>query len=44
MSYKPVKYPRILVSASRHKALFLEAGKKKISVAQLAEMKFKKAK
>jgi predicted HicB family RNase H-like nuclease len=44
MAYKPVKYPRVLVSKARHKALSLEATKKNISVAQLVEMKFKKAK
>lgn len=43
-SYKAPKYPRILVSPERHAALMKEAKEKKISVAELAEAKFKKAK
>lgn len=42
--YEAPKYPRVLVSPARHKALALEAEKRNISVAELAEEKFKIAK
>jgi predicted HicB family RNase H-like nuclease len=35
--------PRVVVSAARHDKLAAEAKKKKISIAELAEQKFKKA-
>ena len=38
------KYPRVMVSPERHIALATEAEKKGISIAELAEQKFKKAK
>lgn len=39
-----IKYPRVMVSAKRHAALKAEAAKRKISIQDLAEEKFKKAK
>lgn len=44
MPYKAPKYPRVMVSPARHKTLAAEAAKKKITVAELAEAKFKAAK
>lgn len=41
--YKPVKYPRVLVSNARHRKLFVEAAKRKTTVEELAEEKFKQA-
>lgn len=41
---KTPKYPRVMVSAKRHNALSAEAKKKGVSIAQLAEQKFKAAK
>lgn len=41
---KAPKYPRVMVSAKRHIALATEAKKKGVSIAALAEAKFKKAK
>lgn len=38
------KYPRVQVSGKRHNALAAEAKKRGISITQLAEEKFKKAK
>jgi len=38
------KYPRVMVSAKRHQALAKEAAKKGVSIAELAEAKFKIAK
>lgn len=40
MKYQAPKYPRIMVSAKRHKQLAAEAKKLKISIAQLAESYF----
>lgn len=42
--YVVPKYPRVLVSLKRHKALALEAAKQNVTVAELAEQKFLKAK
>jgi hypothetical protein len=42
-AYKKPADPRIVVSPARHKKLVEEAAKKKISVAELAEQKFVKA-
>lgn len=44
MSYKAVKYPRVLVSNKRHKALSIEADKRQITVAELVEEKLSKVK
>lgn len=41
MSYKTPKYPRVMVSKVRHEKLAKEAAKLKISIAELAEKKFK---
>lgn len=38
-----IKYPRIMVSVKRHKALKTEAAKRGVSMETLAEEKFKKA-
>ena len=38
------KYPRVMVSAKRHQILAKEAAKKGMSIAQVAEAKFKLAK
>lgn len=43
MTIKAPKYPRVQVSASRHIKLASEARKKKITITQLAEQKFSKA-
>jgi predicted HicB family RNase H-like nuclease len=42
MAYKVPKYPRILVRPKTHKKLSLEAAKKGISIAELAEEKLNK--
>jgi predicted HicB family RNase H-like nuclease len=39
--YEAPKYPRVLVSPARHKQLAAEAKKQGISIAELAELKFK---
>lgn len=39
--YKKPKYPRIVVSLSRHKKLRIEAEKRNITTQKLAEEKFK---
>lgn len=39
--YVAPKYPRIMVSSKRHAQLALEASKLGISIAELAEKKFK---
>lgn len=39
-----IEYPRVMVSHARHAALTKEANKRDISITQLAEEKFKKAK
>lgn len=41
---KAPKYPRVIVSPSRHIKLAAEAKKRGVAIAQLAEEKFKKAK
>jgi predicted HicB family RNase H-like nuclease len=41
MKYKIPKYPRVMVSLARHKALTIEAEKRGISIAQLVEEKLK---
>jgi hypothetical protein len=38
-----VRYPRIIVSQKRHAQLTEEARKKKLTIEQVAEEKFKKA-
>lgn len=43
MPYKIPKFPRALVSLKRHKALAIEAAKRKMTVAEVAEEKFAKA-
>lgn len=43
-SYNVPKFPRVMVSLARHKALAAEAKKRKITIAELAEEKLKKAK
>lgn len=43
-AYAAPKFPRIVVSPARHKALGAEATKKGITLTELAEAKFKAAK
>lgn len=42
--YRTPKYPRVLVSEKRHAALAKEADKRGMSIAEVAEEKFKSAK
>lgn len=42
MKYTAPKYPRVMVSPARHKALAAEAKKRGIKIAELAEEKLKK--
>jgi hypothetical protein len=44
MKYKTPKYPRVMVSPERHAKLAKEAAEKKISIAEVSEKKFVKAK
>ena len=44
MSYIAPKYPRVLVSPTRHKKLAKEAEKEGVSIAELVEKKFKATK
>ena len=39
--YKEVKFPRLIVSQKRHKAMFLEAQRKGISMEELTELNLK---
>lgn len=43
MKYTAPRYPRVIVSGARHKALMQEADKRNISVAALVEEKLKNA-
>jgi hypothetical protein len=39
-----IKYPRVMVSVTRHKKLAAEAKRRKMSIADVAEEKFKASK
>lgn len=39
-----IKYPRVMVSVARHKKLVAEAKRRKMSIADVAEEKFKTSK